>query len=221
MVSRPFSLDLPVCIIGAGGFARETLACLHDLLAGTGHLLRDVACFSEEDERYGPTELLGVPVQRRSAFDAARYRAVVAVGESRAREQVVKRLPPDTRFATLVHPSAVVAPWAEVGEGSIVMAGAVLTTDVRLGRHAHVNLHASVGHDCVAGDYLTLAPGARLSGECRLGKRVYVGTNAAVRQGLTIADDVMVGMGAVVIASIAESGGTYVGVPAFRLNHGR
>ena len=41
----------------------------------------------------------------------------------------------------------------DVEPGAIVAAGARLTTNIRIGRHFHANLNATVGHDCDIGDY--------------------------------------------------------------------
>jgi UDP-N-acetylglucosamine acyltransferase len=74
-----------------------------------------------------------------------------------------------------------------------------------------------IGHDCIIGDYVTLAPGARVSGKCNIGEGVYIGSNAVIREGVSICDDVTIGAGSVVLRNITEAG-TYVGVPAKRID---
>ena len=211
--------DRPICIFGTGGFARETLCCLLDTWRANGSPtapLTGRVCFMVSDDQYDAAEVMGVPVIRESAFDATQYAVLVAVAEPAIRRRIVARLPATTTYATLIHPTAVVSDWVEIGEGSIIAAGVVLTCNIRLGRHAQLNLHVSVGHDCEIGAFFTAAPGARLSGGCQVGADVYVGTNAALRQNLTIAADVTVGMGSVVVKSIAQSG-VYAGNPLRRL----
>lgn len=197
-----------VVIFGTGGFAREVACVLHDL--GRGGQL---AAFHEPDEVYQARELLGAPVQPQSAFDPVRHRAVIGIGNPSVREKVVGELPPETVFDTLVHPSVVISQWVEVGEGSVLCAGSVLTCQITIGKHCHINLNTTVGHDCTFGDFCTVAPGTNISGNCLFGKRVDVGTQAAFRQNLRICDDAVIGMGAVIVKDIVEPG-TYVGVPA-------
>lgn len=115
--------------------------------------------------------------------------------------------------ATLVHPSAVVGGGVVLGPGAVVCALASITTNVRTGRHAHLNIAATVAHDCRLGDYATLAPGARLSGAVTLGDRVTVGTGAVVIQGLRIGAGTTVGAGAVVVRDLPAEV-VAVGVPA-------
>ena len=211
-----------LCIFGTGGFARETLCYWLDAEAAAGRPIgtpRELArrvCFMVSDDHYSPAEVMGVPVRRESEIDPGAYEMLVAVAEPAVRRRIVARLPAATRYATLVHPSAVVSAWVRLGEGSIVAPGCVLTCNIEVGRHAQLNLHTTIGHDCRIGDFFTAAPGARISGACRIGAGVYVGTNAALRQQLSIADDVTVGMSAVVVQHLTAPG-TYVGNPARRL----
>lgn len=162
---------------------------------------------------FEPRTLLGVDVQPKSAFDPAKHKAIIGIGAPRTREKVAGELPAGTEFETLVHPTVVMSRWVELGRGTVVCAGVVLTCQISLGAHCHLNLNTTVGHDCTFGDYCTVAPGANISGNCEFGDRVDVGTQAAFRQGLRVCSDVVIGMGAVVVKSIDDPG-TYVGVPA-------
>lgn len=197
-----------VAIFGTGGFAREVACILHDLGRG-----ERIAAFHEPDDVFQPRDLLGVPVRPQSEFDPAKQRAVVGIGNPSIRHKVVGELPARTRFETLIHPTVVMSQWVEIGEGTIICAGSVLTCQITIGKHCHINLNTTVGHDCVLGDFCTVAPGTNISGNCTFGSRIDVGTQAALRQNVTICDDVMIGMGAVVVRDIVEAG-TYVGIPA-------
>jgi UDP-3-O-[3-hydroxymyristoyl] glucosamine N-acyltransferase len=112
--------------------------------------------------------------------------------------------------------------WIEMGEGVVICAGCVLTTNIRLGKYVQLNLDCTIGHDVAMGDYTTLAPGVHVSGWVHFGKRVYVGTGAVIINGteerpLTIGDDAVVGAGACVTSSIPKAQ-TWGGVPAGPLN---
>ena len=99
---------------------------------------------------------------------------------------------------------------------SIICSGTIITTNVKLGKHTHLNLHTTIGHDCVIGDYFTTAPGVQISGNENIGNRVYFGTRSCVKQKITICDDVIIGMNAGVVKNITESG-TYIGTPAKKI----
>ncbi len=209
-------LDRKICIVGAGGFGRETLTIWADLVDRTGHRLQDVTVFMVDDEHYSVREVLGIPVIPRSDFDPLLYQVVVGVGDPMERKKIVDSLPVQTRYTKLIHPTAVISRWVEIGEGAIITAGCILTCDIKIGKHFHFNLHATLGHDCVVGDYFTAAPAANISGKCSFGDFVYLGTNVSLKQGISVCSHVTVGMGAVVVKDISEPG-TYVGNPLRKL----
>jgi sugar O-acyltransferase (sialic acid O-acetyltransferase NeuD family) len=193
-----------VAIIGSGGFAREVAADLQD---------RTVTFFVDDEYVLDPLK-----EQPLSTLDTKVYTVLVAIGDPKLRAAVVARLPLDTEYYTHIsrHATLLNRATIEVGEGSIICAGTVLTTDIKLGKHVHLNLNTTIGHDCNLGDYFTTAPGAKISGNVLTGSRVYVGTNASIKQRVAVTSDVVVGMQAAVVRDLTEAG-TYTGVPAKKL----
>lgn len=205
-----------ICIFGTGGFGREVLCLLMDNFKNSGTDYRDVACFMIDDEDYTVNEVMEVPVIRKSEFDASRYKIIVGVGEPSIRRKIVESLPAETEYATLIHHTAILSHSISIGEGSIICAGCILTCNINIGKHAHLNLQTTVGHDCIIGDYFTTAPGVRISGICTIGDEVYFGTNASIRQKINVCDHITIGMGATVVKDLQDPG-IYVGSPAHKL----
>jgi sugar O-acyltransferase (sialic acid O-acetyltransferase NeuD family) len=205
-----------ICILGTGGFAREALCCLIDKIGTTHVKIEDIACFLEIDEQIKDSKIMGVDVIPQSTFDPALYDVVVAIADPALRKRVVASLPSQTTYTTIIHPNVVMSEWVEIGEGSIVTAGTILTCNIKIGKHAHLNLHTTIGHDCVIGDFFTTAPGANISGNCLFGECVYFGTNSAIRQGVKICSNVTIGMGGIVVKDIVEEG-VYIGNPLKKL----
>jgi sugar O-acyltransferase (sialic acid O-acetyltransferase NeuD family) len=194
-------------IIGAGGFGREIYWSLD--------LMERVNCkFFVDDEYYqqGNEDILPI-----SEFDPEEYEVIVAVADPKFRKSIVESLPIETKYFTHIHPSVQIhAPDVEIGEGSIICAGTIITTNVKIGKHAHLNLLTTIGHDCEIGDYFTTAPGAKVSGNCKIYDCVYVGTNASIKQKLSIESFTTIGSGAAVVKDIEEPG-VYAGVPAKKI----
>jgi sugar O-acyltransferase (sialic acid O-acetyltransferase NeuD family) len=117
------------------------------------------------------------------------------------------------RPLVLIHPMATVGGDCRIGEGCILAAGARVTTNISLGRHTQLHVNATIGHDSVLDDFVSVYPGATVGGDVHLGEGVTVGTGANVLQGLTIGAGAFVGAGAVVTSDVAP-GATMVGVPA-------
>lgn len=199
-----------LAIAGAGGHG---LVCA-DLarLCGYGEVL-----FFDDDPLAG--EGFPFPVEGPvSAIPTLGCGTFVAVGSNAARGAVQSALEAaGVWVATLVHPSAYVAPSAALGPGCAVMAGAVVNPYARLGRGCVVNTCASVDHGCSVGDFCHVAVGAHLAGDVVLGRGCMVGAGAVVIQGLKVASGAAIGAGAAVVRDITGAG-TYAGVPA-RLLH--
>ncbi len=201
-----------LCIVGAGGFASEVLCLLCDLKREN-----EVYCFFQSDNLFvSDTHILGIKVLPLSTFDPDTQTLIVAIANPLIRQKIVEQLPQNTQFETLIHPNAIASRWVSVGVGSIICTGVSLTSNIVLGKHTHLNLYTTVGHDCQLGDYFTTAPAVNIGGQCTIGNRVYVGSGACIRQQITIADDVTLGMGSIVVKNISQKG-IYAGNPAKKL----
>ena len=139
---------------------------------------------------------------------------IVAIGNNAVRHEkhnwlLTKGAP----MASLVHPTAVVSCYAEIGVGSVVMPGVVVNVAARIGDGAILNTGCSVDHDCIIGDFTHISPGARLAGGVSVGSQSWIGIGASVKQCINIGQNVVVGAGAVVVSDI-PNGSTAMGVPA-------
>jgi len=206
-----------IALTGTGGAARDILCHLADTWKSKGIDYRGRVVFSEPDDIWQPRMLMNCEVIPQSQIDVREYHVILAIGAPQIRAKVLAQFPPETRFGTIIHPSAVVSEWVEIGEGSVISAGSVITCNIKMGVHTQINYKSSLAHDFQAGDFFSTGPGANINGNCTVGHRVYIGSNAALRQGVVLTDDVTVGMGAVVLNSISEPG-TYAGTPAVRIN---
>lgn len=114
---------------------------------------------------------------------------------------------------TLVSKDALVSDYSTIGNGSIICQKSHISSETSLGKLCKVNVGANIMHNCIVGDYTTIAPNAVILGNVRLGKRVYIGANSTILPNVTIGNDVIVGAGAVVTKSI-ENNKTVMGIPA-------
>jgi sugar O-acyltransferase (sialic acid O-acetyltransferase NeuD family) len=198
-------------IIGAGGHGRE----VHDVVLALDLEFIGFAADEPVDHELiaprGPH--LGGIADALKRHGGASY--VVAVGDGKARKRLSGLADAaGLRAATLIHPEAIVGSInVVIGSGSVICAGAQVTTDVEIGVHTHLNRGAQVGHDARIGDFVTLHPGAVLSGGVRLGEGVTIGTNATVIPQMTIGAWTMIGAGATVVTDL-PAGLTAVGSPA-------
>lgn len=138
----------------------------------------------------------------------------VAIGNPSIRQRVTEEVEREQgQIAVLIHPSAVVGDDVGIGNGTAIMAGAVLNSGTVIGKSVIINTASSVDHDCCIGDYVHVSVGARIAGTVNIGARTWVGAGAVVINNLNICSDCMIGAGATVVKDISKAG-TYVGIPA-------
>ena len=213
-------MTTPLVIIGAGGFGRE----VHDVVeainenASAATTKFDFLGFIDSHPQNlellaDRGALLGGDEALATLPHGTRY--VIAIGDGRIRRAIDEEaralgLVP----AILIHPEATMGRHhMEIGPGSIICSHVSLTTNIRLGRHVHLNLNVTVGHDTLLGDYVTINPGATISGNVVLEDEVMIGTGASVIQGKTVGYGSVIGAGSAVIRNI-PAGVTAVGIPA-------
>ena len=208
-----------VAIYGAGGFAREVAWLVQEL--DRGEAAYEVVCFIDDNEAaqgkmLNDIEVVGLKAARERFPEAV---VVGGVGSPALRERLMnKAAEAGFEFGTIIHPRTERSKWIDIGVGTVICAGNILTTNIVIGRHVQINLDCTVGHDVIMGDYTTLSPGVHVSGWVHFGKRVYVGTGAVIINGvqdapLVIGDDAIIGAGACVTKAVPP-GLTVVGVPA-------
>lgn len=139
---------------------------------------------------------------------------IVAIGNNKVRQQKLQQLDSaGAKIITLIHPSATVSRYTQIGLGSVIVAGAVINPDCIIGSGAIINTCSSVGHDCNLGDAVHVCPGARLAGGTDVGDRAWIGVGSSVRQLIKVGADAIVGAGSVVVKNI-HSDTVVIGNPA-------
>lgn len=201
------------------------------VILGSGGQAREIAWLIEDNNKdYREWELLGfISNDRENTKNSypllgddewllernAPIYAICAVGDPFLRERIVKKLEGNKNilFPTVLSKRAICADSSVFGTGTVICAGSIVTTDVRMGDFVICNPGCVVSHDSVIGDYVTMNAGVRISGNVSVGRRSYIGVNACTIQGIAIGEDAVIGAGATVINDIPGHC-TAVGVPA-------
>jgi sugar O-acyltransferase (sialic acid O-acetyltransferase NeuD family) len=186
-------------LFGCGGHAREIMA----------QMRMKLDCFV--DDQYAVHGMKSI-----KDFNPEEYEIMISVADPESREKIAKKLPKNTKFFSFVHPTVLMmSDNIEIGEGGFIGAYSILTSNIKIGKHALLNRGVHVGHDCRIGDYFSAMPGSIVSGNVTIGNSVYLGTNASVREKISICDRVTVGLNSGVVKNIVQKG-TYIGVPAIQ-----
>ncbi|WP_028545787.1 acetyltransferase [Paenibacillus taiwanensis] len=208
----------PLIIIGAGGQGREVAQCVRDInrIQDTWKLIGYV----DDNEDIHGMKLNDIPVVGSLRWLTAEIirdvYVVCAIGSSLVRRSTLDRIERTgmaPRYATIIHPTSVIAEEVDISEGAIICAHTVVSTNVKLDKHVIINYGASIGHDSTLKSCVTILPGARISGHVLLESGCDIGSNAVVIPMNTIGENTIVGAGAVVTRSLPPFC-TAVGVPA-------
>jgi len=197
-------MSKPVVILGGGGHARVVI----DALRRAGYTIAGVVDPKPDVEETLPEDIpwLGADLSKARPGDVLLAIGVgsIDVGENNPRPAVfAEAKTAGFEVLSFQHPSAIVAEDVELGEGTQVMAGAILQPGVHTGVNCIVNTGASLDHDCWIGDHVHIAPGVVLSGTVAVGDGCHLGTGAIVIQNIRIGAGAMIGAGAVVTKDVA------------------
>lgn len=204
MISNPFRRHdaapdgrAMFAVFGAGGFTVQMLPTLEKMAAG-GINIRIL------DDRV--TGQVGDFPIVASGTVPANCPTVIAVSDGAVRARIAARLGPRP-IGSLTAATAQVSRHAAIAPGAIVAEFCVIEPMVRIGRHFHANIFSYVAHECVIGDFVTLAPRVSCNGNVRIGDHVYIGTGASIRQGaqdrpLIIGAGANIGMGSIITRDV-------------------
>ena len=203
-----------IAIVGSGGFAREILTLINDINRQSKKY--EVVGFIGPDKNQIIHGLPVIGTDEEINNTTEPISLVLAVGEPNLKEKIKSKYTNSlVAFPTLVHPSVIIgdSETVKIGNGCIICAGCILTTDIALRDYVTLNLQCTVGHDTIINNYASFMPSVNISGEVNVGKGVYVGTGAKIINQLEIGENTIVGAGAVVAKSLPANC-TAVGVPA-------
>jgi UDP-perosamine 4-acetyltransferase len=206
---------LPILGLGAGTHARSVL----EALRSAGRF--EVVALADDDASRAGSEILGFPVVAADEVERLRaegiahaFAGVGGVGSSAARRQVFERLlAAGFELPPIVHASAVVSPWAGLGRGAQVLAGAIVNAGTVVEDDVILNTGAIVDHDCRIGAHAHVGPGARLAGLVTVGEEAHVGIGAVAIERIEIGAGALVAAGAVIVRDV-PAGARVAGVPA-------
>ena len=209
-------------ILGAGGLAREVYWIFCDVNSKSGGEWEVLGFIDESPSNWGQS-LCDIPVlgdfQWFETTNKNELRVICGIGSPEAKKYMVgKARRMGLSFCTIIHPSVQLSTYVEIGVGTVITAGCILTTQIKIGNHVYLNLDTTVGHDVIMEDFVNVNPGCHISGNVTLREGAELGTGAVVLQGITIGKWSVVGAGAVVIKDIPDNV-VVAGVPAKIIKH--
>lgn len=187
-------MDNKLYLFGASGHCKVVI----DILQSNKEVVTAIL-----DDNPKTDLLLHIPVIQSGEFVFENgQELIVSIGDNAIRKKIVQRVGGDFHIA--IHLKSIISAFSNIGEGTIVAAGAIINAAAIIGKHCIVNTAAIVEHDCLIADYVHLSPNVVLAGDVKVGEGSHVGIGATVIQGVKIGKWTTIGAGAVIINDVPD-----------------
>lgn len=181
-------------LFGASGHCKVVLDILLSQKKAVDYIL---------DDQPKVEEIFGVPVLKNNlSEDYNPQKVIVSIGNNYTRKKIVEKY--SFEYTTAVHHKSTISIFADIKEGTVVMANAVVNPGAKIGRHCIINTSAVIEHDCRIEDYVHVSPNASLAGNVCVKEGAHIGIGAQIIQGVTIGKWATVGAGAVILRDVPD-----------------
>ena len=192
-------LKTPLLIFPYGGTAIEALDSL-------GNQYECIGFVSDDKELIGK-EKYGIKIFSRDIFNKDNDSKILLVNGSPtsflSRPQIINSIEIDSsRFAKVIHPSAQVSDYAEIGYNTLIMANVVVSANAVIGNHVCILPNSTIHHDSKIGDYTLVAGNVLIAGNVSIGENCYIGGATSIKNGIKVSEKVLIGMASNVVNNI-------------------
>jgi sugar O-acyltransferase (sialic acid O-acetyltransferase NeuD family) len=192
---------IKLIIIGAGGFGREILDTLNNInkIDKAYLIIGFVDNVISQGEIVNGIEVLG----NDDILDTYTHVSVViAIADPYVRKKYYDRYKHKFDFPIIIHPTAIVSEYANIGAGSIVQAFCIVAANSKIGVCVAINARSGVGHDAEVGDFTSIQSFCDITGNNKIGALCFLGTGVKIIPKLFIANESYLCAGAVVFKDI-------------------
>jgi sugar O-acyltransferase (sialic acid O-acetyltransferase NeuD family) len=191
-------------LIGGGGHCRAAI----DVIETDGRFtIKGIVRPRAE----GSDPVLGYPIlgedTELAILLAGTPHALVTVGQIKTPEprrrlfEALKAL--NAVMTSIVSPNAHLSRHAEVGEGTLIMHGAVVNAGACVGVNCILNSLSLVEHDARIGHHCHVSTGASVNGAVVVEDGCFIGSGAVLREGVRVGANSVIGAGCVVTRDVA------------------
>jgi len=191
-----------ILIIGFGGNAIDCFETIENEF--------EVIGFVDDEKDKQKSEFKGIPVYSRAALNQYKDAKVISlIGSEHTfmkRKGIISdfKIPP-SRFATIIHPNAVVSKDSVIGYDVIIMAGVVITSNAKIGNHIFILPNTVIHHDVKISDYVLIGSNVTIAGHVNINSNCYIGSGSSIISYAEIGNSSLIGMSANVIESVPDN----------------
>jgi len=200
---------IDLLILGTGGHARVVIESA--LTSGENILgLLDTDYKNQQETILGVRVLGGIDLL--DDYDRKQVSIIVAIGDNGKRKvwfQQLKEM--GFKLATVIHPSAILSNYIDIGEGTFINSGAIINAKTIVGDNSIINTGVIMDHEVKIGKNCHLAPGVKVGGRTTIGENSFIGIGVSIADYIKIGREVVIGAGSVIVKDVKQ-GVTVVGI---------
>ena len=194
-----------IFIFGAGSAGREIL---HLIYAINDKLPTwEVLGYVDNDPELIGQKIDDIQVYKHEDLPVSKdFYGICGVMDYKLRRKIV-RTEIETKeyiLPTLIHPVTVKSSDFIAGPGSIILSGAHIGYNVKIGKCVLVTINTVLGHDLIVGEYTSIMASVAIGGNCSIGEGCFIGSGAILNQGVKIGNESLVGMGTSIIKDVPD-----------------
>ena len=186
-------------IVGARGSGKDVLWTIMDINKISNAF--DVIGFLDDDKKLHGKKINGYPILGGINWlsNKKKIGCVVAIGDSKIRERVVKKLKNfNVSFPSIIHPSVIMSEFVTVGKGTIICAGGIISPNSEIGNFVFINLRSLIAHNCKIKDFVSINPGVNVNGYTIIEKGAYIASGVTIKDVIKIGKWSVIGIGGVI-----------------------
>ena len=188
-------------IFPVNGNGLEAIACIDDKFRFLGFI-------DDTKEKQGKHEY-GFSVYSREELTKFPKAKVLAVPGSPTsylyRDDIINQLNLNQEdFTQIIHPDAIVSPFAKIGYNVLIMAGVVITSNAIIGNHVCILPNTVIHHDCQIGNYTLIGSNVSIAGHTKVGEKCYIGSGSYLINNIEIGNETLIGIGSNIIKSVGN-----------------
>lgn len=193
-------------ILGAGGTSFDLI----DIAEAMNRVEKqwNILGYLDDNESLTGKIIYGYPVlgsipQAKRYSDAFFASSIGDAYRPKLRKYVRDKIPfSNDRFASLIHPTAIISDSATIEPGAVIYGYVTLSSKVHIGHDVFLCGNTFLGHECVIGNHCVLSVGNFLASDVNVGDCCYLGVGVMARHQITIGNNCLIGMGTKVVKSI-------------------
>lgn len=181
-----------ITLYGAGGHCKVVL----DILESNGLKAEQIV-----DDAPVENIFMGLPLSKAGIeYD----KAIITIGNCSVRKKIAEKISVN-KYLKAIHPSSIICRNVPIGDGTVIVHGAIVQSSAKIGKHCILNTKSSIGHDVIINDFVHVASGATICGGSQIGECTWIGAGSVIRQGIHIGKNCMIGAGSIVVKDIPDN----------------